>query len=736
MFDNEVDQESLLDSLNPAQRKAVINESKYLRVLAGAGSGKTRVLIHRMAWLISEKGLSPGHLLAVTFTNRAAGEMRKRIERFVGDRARTMWVGTFHGLAHRILRQYAQEAHLPDNFQIIDSDDQLRMIKRFIQELNMDQDDLDPRRVQGFINRCKDEGRRHRQLGAPQNHEMVCTIELYRVYEAHCQKLGLVDFAELLLRVYELWQENKEVLARFHSMFKHVLVDEFQDTNTIQYKWLLTIAGHDASVTIVGDDDQSIYGWRGAKISNIHSFNKDFPKSSTVRLEQNYRSTQHILKAANALILNNEERLGKELWTDAPSGDKLTLYGGFSELDEARFIVEKIKQWLQSGGATGDVALLYRSNAQSRVLEQALRQNQLPYKIYGGLRFFDRAEIKDALAYLRLLMNPNDDTAFFRVVNVPPRGIGDRTMTLIRERALALDTSLWLAAKDLLPELTAGRITKGLGRFFEIIEFLNHRASEKPFGDLAKEMLDVSGLVDYIKSQPGERTFAKLENIQELITACQQYSQEIMHDQQVQIEANADVTLPQFLSEVALDAGEREGEDDANAVKLMTLHSAKGLEFPLVFLSGLEEGLFPHHRCAHDLSLLEEERRLCYVGITRAMKKLYITYAEKRTFAGTSGVARPSRFIKEIPPELIEKMKMEGFSAPPSAMFSRPPRAKSKLSIIDSPYQIGQQVSHPRFGHGVVISGEGSGDLARVQVNFDKVGAKWLVVSYAKLTPA
>lgn len=730
------DSSAILDNLNAAQHQAVVSESKYLRVLAGAGSGKTRVLVHRMAWLICEQGLSPHSLMAVTFTNKAAGEMRSRIEGIIGMGAHSMWVGTFHGLAHRLLRQYAEQAHLPSNFQIIDSDDQLRMVKRLIQELDMQEDELDPRRVQGFINRCKDEGKRHRHLGMAQNHETTCMMEIYKAYEAHCEKLGIVDFAELLLRVYELVQENKEVMDWFHRTFKHILVDEFQDTNTIQYKWLLSVAGPEASVTIVGDDDQSIYGWRGARIANIHSFNKDFQKAETIRLEQNYRSTQHILQAANALIQNNEERLGKELWTDSKSGDKITLYGGFNELDEARFIVEKIKQWLQEGGATGEIAILYRSNAQSRVLEQALRQNSLPYKIYGGLRFFDRAEIRDALAYLRLLVNLNDDTAFDRVINVPPRGIGERTMAMIRERANQLDTSLWLAAKELLPELTQGRITKGLSSFFELIEHLVETARTQSFGELTKEMLKVSGLVDYIKSQPGERTFAKLENIQELITATTQYSQEMMHDSQAESEAPADMTLPQFLSEVALDAGEREAESDIDSIKLMTLHSAKGLEFPLVFLSGLEEGLFPHHRCAHDQALLEEERRLCYVGITRAMKKLYITYAEKRTFAGSSGVSRPSRFIKEIPPELLEKMRMEGYSVPPSSMFSRPTRKPKMVSSPDLPYQIGQHVSHPRFGYGTVLAGEGSGDLARVQVNFDKVGPKWLVVSYAKLTPA
>lgn len=735
MFEN-IEQNPILENLNPHQKEAVESDAQYLRVLAGAGSGKTRVLVHRMAWLICEKGLSPNRLLAVTFTNKAAGEMRNRIEKLVGSSAHSMWVGTFHGLAHRILRQYSEQAHLPSNFQIIDSDDQLRMVKRLIQELNMQEDELDPRRVQGFINRCKDEGKRHRHLGMAQNHETTCMMEIYRAYEAHCDKLGLVDFAELLLRVYELLQDDKDVLNWFHQTFRHVLVDEFQDTNTIQYKWLLAVAGPEASVTIVGDDDQSIYGWRGAKIANIHSFNKDFPKSETIRLEQNYRSTQHILQAANALIQNNEERLGKELWTESKTGDKITLYGGFNELDEARFIIEKIKHWLQNGGATGEIAILYRSNAQSRVLEQALRQNQLPYKIYGGLRFFDRAEIKDALAYLRLLSNLNDDTAFDRIVNVPPRGIGERTMALIRERAQQSDTSLWLAAKELLPELTQGRITKGLTTFFDLVEHLGQVATQKSFGELTKEMLSVSGLVDYIKSQPGERTFAKLENIQELITATTQYSQEMMHDTKAQSEAPADMTLPQFLSEVALDAGEKEGESDINSIKLMTLHSAKGLEFPLVFMSGLEEGLFPHHRCAHDQNLLEEERRLCYVGITRAMKKLFITFAEKRTFAGSSGVARPSRFIKEIPPELIEKMKMEGYSVPPSSMFNRATRKPKTVTSPDLPYQIGQHVTHPRFGYGTVLAGEGSGDLARVQVNFDKVGPKWLVISYAKLTPA
>ncbi len=730
----------LVESLNPAQAEAVTSEAKYCRVLAGAGSGKTRVLVHRMAWLMSEKGVSPNRILAVTFTNKAAGEMKKRIEELLNIPTYTMWVGTFHGLAHRILRQYHQEAGLPSNFQIMDSDDQHRLLKRLIKESGYDEDDIDSRRLQGFVNKQKDEGRRHRHLGAGLNTEQMQMGELYRVYEEHCQRSGLVDFAELLLRVWELWKGNPDVLSQFHQLFTHVLVDEFQDTNTIQYQWLQMVCSPECSVTIVGDDDQSIYGWRGAKIENIHRFAKDFPNSHTIRLEQNYRSTGSILSAANALIQNNEERLGKELWTDSGDGDKITLYGAFNELDEARFIVERIKHWLNEDGSAEEVAILYRSNAQSRVLEQALRANQLPYKIYGGLRFFDRAEIKDAVAYLRLLANVNDDPAFERVVNMPPRGIGERTMATIRQKANENQTSLWQAAHDVMSTLNPGRTTKGLNDFFDIIAHLVNQAKEIEFGPLLQETLTVSGLTAYIKGQPGEKTFTKLENLQELITASSQYASDYMHEHDAP-GAKGDDVLVQFLSDIALDAGEKEGEQDERSIKLMTLHAAKGLEFPLVFMAGLEEGLFPHHRCANVQDLLEEERRLCYVGITRAMKKLFITYAQKRTFAGSSGLSAPSRFINEIPGKLIETLKLNGHITPPqSSRFAPRRQSTQQQSFADNapgvPYKIGQQVSHPKFGNGVVLGSEGQGDLARVQVNFEGVGPKWLVVSYAKLTTA
>ncbi|MGD9592542.1 MAG: UvrD-helicase domain-containing protein, partial [Candidatus Berkiella sp.] len=631
--DEVLSEDVCLVELIGAQRLAVTSTALHLLVLAGAGSGYTRVVVERMAWLIGQHKVMPHQLLAVTFTNKAAGEMRHRVESFTNNASR-LWVGTFHGLSHRLLRLHAKDAHLPENFQIIDSDDQLRLIKRLIHERGWDDETCDPKRAMGFINRQKDEGKRAQDVNATLP-ELVMFTELYRLYEQHCQRCATVDFAEILLRVYELWRDNPNILAHYQQRFVHILVDEFQDTNTIQYAWLKQLCTPHNNIMIVGDDDQSIYGWRGAKIENIHRFNKDFPKAITIRLEQNYRSTSTILAAANALISNNAARLGKELWTQGIQGEPLTLYGAFNEIDEARFIVERIRHWCHGGGSFEDIAILYRSNAQSRVLEQALRQANIPYRVYGGLRFFDRAEIKDVLAYLRLLVNLDDDTAFERVLNLPPRGVGERTLASIRELANSQQISLYKAAKAYFPSIPLGRISNGLRQFFECIEDMLAQVKMLTLSDLTQYVLQKTGLLMYVKTQPGERTQARVENLHELVQAANQFHQ--AYDEMFeQTSKHSEETLPSFLSEVALDAGEREADQGA-CIKLMTLHSAKGLEFPLVFLAGLEDGLFPHHRCLHDRALLEEERRLCYVGITRAMRKLYLTYAEKRAFAGLSG---------------------------------------------------------------------------------------------------
>ncbi len=724
-----VENAKFVECLNPAQQQAVCSSVQHLRVLAGAGSGKTRVLVSRIALLL-EQNLSPYQILAVTFTNKAAGAMRAQLEKLVGYSAKSMWVGTFHGLAHRILRQYYIEAGLCDNFQIIDSEDQSRLIKRLVKELNLDETECDPKRAQGFINRQKDEGRRHQDLGQATTQEMACFMEVYRVYEAHCIRTHLVDFAELLLKVYELLITRADILKSFQDRFKHILVDEFQDTNTIQYKWLKCMCSPTSSMTIVGDDDQSIYGWRGAKIENIHRFSQDFPNGETIRLEQNYRSTDTILTAANALIQNNVERLGKKLWTEGSKGAPIYLYGAINEIDEARFIVDRIRKWVFEGGSYSDIAVLYRSNAQSRAIEQSLCQSNLPYRIYGGLRFFDRAEVKDVLAYLRLLANFNDDTAFERIINMPPRGIGDRTVELIRNQAALKKISLWNAALEILPTLSPGRITKGLESFFDLIEALSAKLPTVNFPDFVEEVLAVSGLLHYIKTQPGERTHMRLDNIQEVVSAAKQYACELENAQDMS-EQNlvANHILSQFLSEVALDSSEREIDKTEDGLKLMTLHSAKGLEFPLVFLAGLEEGLFPHHRSIHTQEVLEEERRLCYVGLTRAMQQLVLTYAEKRAF-GSSGKKGPSRFVKEIPEELIERVCVKAVITKSSARLA----SKNKLtSTVDLPFKIGEKVSHPRFGRGTVLGGEGSGESARVEVQFESAGNKWLILAYAKL---
>lgn len=730
-IESDIERASFLDGLNPAQKQAVLSSAQHLRIFAGAGTGKTRVLVNRIAYELLRGNLSAHQILAVTFTNKAAASMRARLEPLIGPTARSMWVGTFHGLAHRILRQYYAEAGLSDNFQIIDSDDQLRLIKRLAKDMSLDETECDPKRVQSFINRQKDEGRRYKDLGPSTTQEAACFAELYCHYESHCLRTHLVDFAELLLKVYELLIKRSDVLAIFHGRFKHILVDEFQDTNTIQYKWLKSMCGPDSRLTVVGDDDQSIYGWRGANFENIHQFSQDFAGSETVRLEQNYRSTENILTAANALIQNNQGRFDKKLWTqDAQGGAPISLYGGVNEIDEARFIVDKSRKWVSEGGSYNDIAILYRSNAQSRAIEQTLRQANIPHRIYGGLRFFDRAEVKDVLAYLRVLANLHDDTAFERIINMPPRGIGDRTVELIRNHASLNQISLWSAALEVLPTLSPGRITKGLESFFELIEGLNAKISTLSFSALIEEVLENSGLLNYIKTQPGERTHMRLDNIEEVVHAAQQYASEVevsdVSDPEI---LTTPYILSQFLSDVALDSGEYEQDNAQEGLKLMTLHSAKGLEFPLVFLAGLEEGLFPHHRSLYTQEGLEEERRLCYVGLTRAMRRLILTYAEKRAFGG-SGKKGPSRFIKEIPESLLEKMDVK-------AVVSKPvtrPAEKSKLfSSVELPFKIGEKVMHPRFGRGLVLGGEGSGDSTRIEVQFESSGSKWLILAYAKL---
>ncbi|MCQ8232993.1 DNA helicase II [Pectobacterium carotovorum] len=717
-----MDVSDLLDGLNDKQRDAVAAPRSNLLVLAGAGSGKTRVLVHRIAWLLSVENCSPYSIMAVTFTNKAAAEMRHRIDHLIGTSQGGMWIGTFHGLAHRLLRAHHMDANLPQDFQILDSDDQLRLLKRLIRALNLDEKQWPPRQAMWFINGKKDEGLRPQHIESYGNPIEQTWQRVYQAYQEACDRAGLVDFAELLLRAHELWLNKPHVLNHYRERFTNILVDEFQDTNRIQYAWIRMLAGDSAKVMIVGDDDQSIYGWRGAQVENIQLFLKDFAGAETIRLEQNYRSTSNILKAANALIAHNGGRLGKNLWTDGAEGEPISLYCAFNELDEARYVVNRIKAWQENGGALSDNAILYRSNAQSRVLEEALLQQSMPYRIYGGMRFFERQEIKDALAYLRLIANRNDDAAFERVVNTPTRGIGDRTLDVVRQTARDRQLTLWQATRALLQEkVLAGRAAASLQRFIELIDALAYETSELPLHIQTDRVIKDSGLWSMYEQEKGEKGQARVENLEELVTATRQFSYQ-EEDQDL-------MPLQAFLSHAALEAGEGQADANQDAVQLMTLHSAKGLEFPQVFIVGMEEGMFPSQMSLDEGGRLEEERRLAYVGVTRAMQKLTITYAESRRLYGKEAYHRPSRFVGELPEECVEEVRLR-------ASVSRPvnhQRLGTPITQNDSGYKLGQRVRHAKFGEGTIVNLEGSGDHARLQVAFQGQGIKWLVAAYARL---
>ncbi len=719
-MDNKI---SLIDSLNDAQRLPVSAPSQSMLVLAGAGSGKTRVLVHRIAWQIEVEGLSIHNILAVTFTNKAAKEMRGRVEDLLNISAQSMWIGTFHGLAHRLLRRHAKQAKLPDTFQVMDSDDQLRVIKRLIKSLNIDDSKWPPKQVMWFINAQKDEGIRARHMVESGDLYQRQMLVLYKAYEAICDRSGLVDFAELLLRAHELLRDNENLLQFYQDRFKQVHVDEFQDTNTIQYAWLRLLTEGKDNLFVVGDDDQSIYGWRGAKIENLQNFQSHYPNHQLIKLEQNYRSTGNILKSANALIDKNDSRMGKELWTDSGDGELISLYTAFNEQDEAYFVVEKIRQWVNDGGLRQDVAILYRSNAQSRQFEEKLMTTGTPYRVYGGLRFFERIEIKNALAYLRILSNHNDDASFERVINTPTRGIGAKTIDAIRIIARDLELSLWQAAIKLINQNSlSARATNALKGFLDLVKRLGEDFDEKELFDKVKFIVEKSGLIELYKKEKGEKGEARIENLEELVNAARLFD----YDEDNEESLNE---LDMFLAYAALEAGEMQGDNYEDCVQLMTLHSAKGLEFKLVFLVGLEEGLFPSQQSTDDIGRLEEERRLCYVGITRAMDQLYITHAESRRLYGKETYPRPSRFLKEIPAEFIQEIRIR-------ANVSRPVTATKRKSASlqqTGTYKLGQRVKHIKFGEGVVLQMEGEGAQERVQINFREVGLKWLMLSYAKL---
>ena len=723
----------IIDGLNDPQREAVTAPIGNLLVVAGAGSGKTRVLVHRIAWLVEAEGASPGGVMAVTFTNKAAAEMRGRAERLLNIPARAMWVGTFHGIAHRLLRINSREAGLPDNFQILDADDQLRLVKRVMRSMDLDEKRWPPRQATWFINAQKDEGLRAGDLPLSDDLFVVTHKKVYEAYEELCQQGGLVDFAELLLRSYELWRDNAELLDHYQRRFRHLLVDEFQDTNTIQYRWLRALAGRDGYVMAVGDDDQSIYGWRGAKIENIHAYTKDLADVRVIRLEQNYRSTGTILKAANGLIDNNMGRLGKELWTASSAGDPILVYSAYNDLEEARFVADRSQAWIDGGGSPTEVAVLYRSNAQSRVIEEAFLRREIPYRIYGGMRFFERMEIRNALAYMRLLHDRHSDVAFERVVNTPPRGIGDRTIESVRAVAREAQRSMWQACKEAIAGGgLRGRAANALRAFMELIDGIAEQVDGAPLWEICEHCLDVTGLLEYHAKERGERGIARRENLEELVTACRQFEGGVVFPlTESGEETDQRGALEEFLDQAALESGDH--QEDGPAVQMMTLHSAKGLEFPLVFMAGMEEGLFPNMRSAEEPGRMEEERRLAYVGITRAMKQLYLTHAESRRMRGMETHNRPSRFLQELPQETVEEVRLRGEVAQRFRPGARQRRVLEAESDVDG-IRIGTMVRHPKFGEGVVLQSEGGGDRTRVQVNFARrVGAKWLMLSYAQL---
>lgn len=735
-----MDVSHILDPLNDAQREAVAAPAGNLLVLAGAGSGKTRVLIHRIAWYIQTNQARPGSILAVTFTNKAAGEMRARLEKILGHGTGAMWVGTFHGIAHRLLRAHWQDAKLEQHFQIMDSDDQYRLIRRLLRELELEEAKWPPREIQWYINARKDEGLRPPQLSSDGDFHQEQMIHIYRHYEEACARSGLVDFAELLLRAFELFRDNEHLRAHYQERFRHVLVDEFQDTNTIQYDWLKMFSNGDGSMFVVGDDDQSIYSWRGAKIENMQRFQDDFNETKLVRLEQNYRSTATILAAANTLIANNTGRIGKELWTDGEDGDQIPVFTAYNEQEEARYLVEQVEDWHNEGHRYDDAAVLYRTSAQSRVFEDHLRRENIPYRVHGGFRFYERAEIKDALAYLRLTAFSQDDAAFERIVNTPTRGIGNRSLEAIRLEARNNGLSLWQAMCRIIEhKLLNARAVNALQAFFELIEGMRQEVDGTELSDLLDKVIKRSGLIGHYKKDTSGKAEDRIENLEELVSAAQEFEVRQQDQAKLNEEAAAEEDLDpppamdplsEFLAHAALEAGEGQADAYEDSLQLMTLHAAKGLEFPLIFLTGLEEGLFPHKRSREDIAQLEEERRLCYVGLTRAMQKLVLSHAEVRRLHGQETYPQASRFIREIPKELLKPVRAgrdQGYGMGSSV------DEYVQESAASQGIGLGQRVWHESFGEGVILNVEGQGSHTRVQVNFEEAGSKWLVAAYANL---
>ena len=741
---------SLLDNLNEPQHAAVTLPAEHALILAGAGSGKTRVLTTRIAWLISTGQVSPQGILAVTFTNKAAKEMQTRLAAMLPINVKSLWIGTFHGLCNRLLRAHYRDAGLPQLFQILDSADQLSSVKRLMKALNVDDEKFPPREMCQFINAQKEQGLRASAVEAWDSWAKK-KVEIYAAYEAQCQREGVVDFAELLLRSFELLTRNEPLLRHYQERFRHILVDEFQDTNKLQYQWLKLLAGQHAALFCVGDDDQSIYAFRGADVGNMRDFEREFKVKHMMRLGQNYRSHGNILDAANAIIRNNPQRLGKNLWTHAGSGEPIRVYEAYADSDEARWIVEEVKALVRDGHARAEIALLYRSNAQSRALEHALFNAGIPYRVYGGLRFFERAEVKHALAYLRLIANVNDDTAFARVVNFPVRGIGARSLEALQDAAKAANSSFFAA----IPQVS-GKGGTSLAAFAQLINQLNE-AAHLPLPELIDHVLELSGLrTHYQNEKEGQE---RLANLDELINAAASF---IAEEGAASEEGELSADLAAFLSHASLEAGEHQAGEGDDALQLMTVHSAKGLEFNMVFISGLEEGLFPHENAVNDTrngsNGLEEERRLMYVAVTRARQRLYLSIAQSRMLHGQTRYNLPSRFLDEIPKELlkwltprVEKQHFAVSPAPSSNGLLNPSLDKtfhSKSHVTaqrtghmghppkNSGFSIGMNVHHTKFGSGVIVNAEGSGTDARVQVNFKAAGVKWLALAIAKLEAA
>ena len=721
-----MDVSHILENLNDDQRNAVTSEKQHLLVLAGAGSGKTRVLVHKVAWEVEALGKNPSSIMAVTFTNKAANEMRSRIETLLQAQIFDSWIGTFHGLSHKLLKRFHKEADLSSGFTILDSDDQLRIIKRISKEFNLDEATWPARQSQWQINSWKDEGIRSSKVNEDGDFYTETVNKIYKEYEKTCNRDDLVDFGELILKSYEVIKKSPSVKTFFESRFESVLIDEFQDTNTIQYKWLQEIASAKTKITAVGDDDQSIYGWRGAKVEHVNSFMEDYNNTDVIRLEQNYRSTSVILNAANSLIDNNKDRLGKNLWTEKVEGENIILYQAYNEQDEARYVADVLKDWMLKGGTYEETAILYRSNAQSRAIEEALLRISIPYRIYGGLRFYERLEIKNAIAYLKVIFNNNDNPSFERSVSNPTRGVGEKTLNKIRQTSKKYNISYIKASAKLIDEGNiSGRGGAGLKDYLEFVAGCKNFIQENTLSELMELIIKETGLYAYHGKEAGEKGKTRTENLEELITATKNFEQSIKE------EITNSQIAEKYLDIISLDSGDRQASEHDDAAQLMTMHSAKGLEFKLVILTGLEESLFPHGRSMESSSQLEEERRLCYVAITRAMEKLYITHAESRRLHGTDTFNPPSRFLKEIPKDLIDEIRPRAQTNIP---YNRKDFSETKIEFeMDIGISLGQKVRHKKFGEGIVLNYEGSGESARVQVNFEDSGTKWLVMSYANL---